>query len=26
MFLKKYLLISLKDYWDLVKRQETLSV
>lgn len=25
MFLKKYLLTSLKDYWDLVKKRDTLS-
>ncbi len=25
MFLKKYLMMALKQYWDLVKRQEILS-
>jgi len=25
MFLKKYVLSSLKDYWDLVKRRDLLS-
>jgi len=25
MFLKKYLLIALKDYWDLIKKREVLS-